>query len=148
MHLLPCPCPPTRRSLFEPTLCLEQLRYSGVFEATSIKKSGFPFRFSHEQFVKRYKCVGVPELPLPPPSTTPLEWAQAARSLMISMPRSLGDGHRLRLGATMVPRRGRKWPGRLGRQGGATAELATTGRLLGRASEGSRPPKLTRFLRI
>ena len=91
------------RSLFEPTLCLEQLRYSGVFEATSIKKSGFPFRFTHEQFVKRYKCVGVPELPLPPPSTTPLEWAQAARSLMISMPRSLGDGHRLRLGATMVP---------------------------------------------
>ena len=88
--------------IFEPTLCLEQLRYSGVFEATSIKKSGFPFRFTHEQFVKRYKCVGVPEQPLPPPTTTPLEWAQAARSLMISMPRSLGDGHRLRLGATMV----------------------------------------------
>ncbi len=36
---------------------LEQLRYSGVFEAVAIRKSGFPFRQTHANFVKRYKVV-------------------------------------------------------------------------------------------
>lgn len=38
-------------------LVLEQLRYSGVFEAVEIRKKGFPFRLSHEDFAKRYKPV-------------------------------------------------------------------------------------------
>jgi len=33
------------------------LRYSGVFEATRIRQQGFPFRYSYERFVERYKCV-------------------------------------------------------------------------------------------
>ena len=39
---------------FHPRMCFEQLTYSGVFEAVSIRKQGFPFRLSHEAFVDRY----------------------------------------------------------------------------------------------
>eukprot|EP00466_Bigelowiella_natans_P012031 jgi/Bigna1/34821/e_gw1.7.15.1 len=39
--------------------CHEQLLYSGVFEAVAIRKQGFPFRLSHEEFEKRYSiCLG------------------------------------------------------------------------------------------
>jgi len=37
--------------------CLEQLTYSGVFEAVKIRKSGYPYRLRHDEFVKRYKCI-------------------------------------------------------------------------------------------
>jgi len=37
--------------------CLEQLTYSGVFEAVKIRKTGFPFRLRHQEFVDRYKCI-------------------------------------------------------------------------------------------
>ena len=46
---------------------LEQLRYSGVFEATRIRQQGFPFRYTYSRFVERYKCVllkGVKWIPL------------------------------------------------------------------------------------
>jgi len=39
--------------IFTAPMCLEQLRYAGVFEAVSIRKQGFPFRFTHEDFYKR-----------------------------------------------------------------------------------------------
>jgi len=42
---------------FNAALSLEQLRYSGVFEAVRIRKQGFPFRYKYERFVERYKCV-------------------------------------------------------------------------------------------
>lgn len=32
-------------------------QYSGVFEAVQIRKSGFPFRWTHKQFFWRFKCV-------------------------------------------------------------------------------------------
>lgn len=38
-------------------MCLEQLTFSGVFEACQIRKQGFPFRLTHMMFFKRYKCV-------------------------------------------------------------------------------------------
>ena len=41
--------------LFEAPLCLQQLRFSGVFEAVTIRKQGFPFRLTHEQFFKEYR---------------------------------------------------------------------------------------------
>ena len=47
--------------ILQPQLVLEQLRYSGVFEATAIKKSGFPFRATHQAFVARYRCAADPE---------------------------------------------------------------------------------------
>eukprot|EP00924_Labyrinthula_sp_SR-Ha-C_P000553 maker-scaffold_27-snap-gene-2.56-mRNA-1 protein AED:0.17 eAED:0.17 QI:0/0/0/1/1/1/2/0/1327 len=37
--------------------CVEQLRYSGVFEAVDIRKTGYPFRFTHKKFVYRYSCI-------------------------------------------------------------------------------------------
>ena len=44
--------------IFEGTSCLLQLKYSGVFEAVQIRKKGFPFRYSHEEFMKRYGFLG------------------------------------------------------------------------------------------
>jgi myosin heavy subunit len=39
---------------FDPMPCYEQLMFSGVFEAVSIRKQGFPFRLKHDVFAKRY----------------------------------------------------------------------------------------------
>ena len=38
---------------FHGHMSLEQLQYSGVFEAIEIRKKGFPFRLTHERFFKR-----------------------------------------------------------------------------------------------
>ena len=56
--------------VFDSSLCLQQLRYSGVFEVTAITKSGFPFRYSHQAFVNRYRCL-VPSLSYPGLDTRP-----------------------------------------------------------------------------
>lgn len=42
---------------FEPVIVLQQLRYSGVFEAVQIRKLGFPFRHRFGEFARRYRCV-------------------------------------------------------------------------------------------
>lgn len=42
---------------FETIRVIEQLRYSGVFEAVQIRKQGYPFRLTHRQFVCRYQCI-------------------------------------------------------------------------------------------
>mmetsp|Transcript_1433 Transcript_1433/g.1965 ORF Transcript_1433/g.1965 Transcript_1433/m.1965 type:complete len:1132 (-) Transcript_1433:28-3423(-) len=42
---------------FETDLVVEQLRYSGVFEAVQIRKQGYPFRLNYRQFACRYKCI-------------------------------------------------------------------------------------------
>jgi hypothetical protein len=39
---------------FQSNICLEQLTYAGVFEAVQIRKTGYPFRLSHEKFAKKY----------------------------------------------------------------------------------------------
>jgi myosin heavy subunit len=49
--------------IFTAPMCLEQLRYAGVFEAVSIRKQGYPFRFTHEDFYKRFRCITKPKLP-------------------------------------------------------------------------------------
>lgn len=38
-------------------MSLEQLQYAGVFEAVAIRKQGYPFRMTHQEFFLRYKCV-------------------------------------------------------------------------------------------
>jgi len=43
--------------VFDPVISLEQLRFAGVFEAVSIRKRGYPFRRTHEQFFYMYSCV-------------------------------------------------------------------------------------------
>ena len=42
---------------FQTQMCIDQLRYSGVFEAVKIRKTGFPFRLTHQRFVARYRCI-------------------------------------------------------------------------------------------
>jgi myosin heavy subunit len=49
---------------FDPQPCFEQLLYSGVFEAVSIRKQGFPFRLKHDVFAKRYGTCTTPVTPL------------------------------------------------------------------------------------
>jgi len=44
---------------FEGGMVLEQLTYSGVFEAITIRKQGFPFRLTHADFFQRYKVRGI-----------------------------------------------------------------------------------------
>ena len=42
-------------NVFDPHLVLNQLKYSGLFEAIRIRKAGYPIRMTHQQFTKRYK---------------------------------------------------------------------------------------------
>lgn len=42
---------------FNSVMSIEQLRYSGVFEAVKIRKQGYPFRYKHKAFVYRYRCI-------------------------------------------------------------------------------------------
>lgn len=42
--------------IYDAPMVLEQLRYSGVFEAVQIRKRGFPFRYPHREFIKRFRC--------------------------------------------------------------------------------------------
>ena len=45
------------KNKFDTPMCIAQLRYSGVFEAVKIRKTGYPFRLTHKQFVARYRCI-------------------------------------------------------------------------------------------
>ena len=49
-HYIRCVKPNSlkRKHLFEAHICLQQLRYAGVFEAIKIRQQGFPFRWTHE----------------------------------------------------------------------------------------------------
>ena len=47
-----------KSDLFRAKDCLDQLRYAGVFEAVKIRQQGFPFRWTHEVFFKRYRACG------------------------------------------------------------------------------------------
>ena len=58
-HYIRCVKPNVEKSpdSIDAQLVLEQLRYSGVLEAIKIRKQGFPFRPSHEEFFRRYFAV-------------------------------------------------------------------------------------------
>jgi len=58
-HYIRCVKPNDTKSplLFVPKNCMEQLTYSGVYEAVSIRKQGFPFRLTHSIFCERYNCI-------------------------------------------------------------------------------------------
>jgi Myosin head (motor domain)/RhoGEF domain/FYVE zinc finger/Myosin N-terminal SH3-like domain len=42
---------------FDASLVLQQMKYGGLFEALNIRKLGYPFRKSTQDFVDHYKCV-------------------------------------------------------------------------------------------
>jgi hypothetical protein len=48
-----------RAGEFNSVQSLEQLRYAGVFEAIRIRQSGFPFRYTHTEFIRRYMCLSL-----------------------------------------------------------------------------------------
>lgn len=58
-HYIRCIKPNSNKAAdeFGSQMVLEQLRYSGVFEAVSIRKKGFPFRYTFPKFVDRYRCL-------------------------------------------------------------------------------------------
>ncbi|KAI4543990.1 hypothetical protein MG293_004256 [Ovis ammon polii] len=43
--------------LFDRELCIQQLRYSGMMETVHIRKSGFPIRYSFEEFSQRFRVL-------------------------------------------------------------------------------------------
>ena len=43
--------------LFDAKLVLNQLRYTGVFETTRIRKLGFPTRLYMQDFINKYACT-------------------------------------------------------------------------------------------
>ncbi|XP_077009590.1 unconventional myosin-VIIb [Tamandua tetradactyla] len=43
--------------LFDRELCLRQLRYSGMLETVQIRKSGFPVRYTFEEFAQRFHAL-------------------------------------------------------------------------------------------
>lgn len=49
--------PPLRPQLFDRELCIRQLRYSGMMETVHIRKSGFPIRYTFEEFSRRFGVV-------------------------------------------------------------------------------------------
>jgi hypothetical protein len=58
-HYIRCikPNPNKEARSFSAPMILQQLRYAGVFEAVRIRQSGFPFRYKHELFVRRYRLL-------------------------------------------------------------------------------------------
>lgn len=55
-HYIRCIKPNSEKQpdMFHGYMSLQQLRYAGVFEAVRIRQTGYPFRYSHENFLKRY----------------------------------------------------------------------------------------------
>lgn len=47
---------------FDPLMIVEQLRCAGVVEAVRVSRVGYPQRYSHSQFVSRYRTLGAEEM--------------------------------------------------------------------------------------
>ena len=61
-HFIRCVKPnrEKRPKVYDARMCLDQLRYAGVLEAVSIRKSGYPFRMSLERFNHWYHPLLLP----------------------------------------------------------------------------------------
>jgi len=93
-HYIRCikPNPAKAPTAFVPSMCNEQLTYSGVYEAVAIRKQGFPFRLRHEEFAERYSVLFDTDAPRGPVKDRCL----AVLDLMKL------DRKNVQLGATMV----------------------------------------------
>ena len=58
-HYIRCVKPNAAREKlrFDSPICLHQLRCSGVFDAIAIRKQGYPFRRSHQEFFDTYRFL-------------------------------------------------------------------------------------------
>jgi len=92
-HYVRCIKPNPRKAPleFDGTMTLQQLTYSGVFEAITIRKQGFPFRHTHENFMKRFKAI------LPKK-----KWA-SHKEACVDLIKTMGlDTTQVQIGVTMV----------------------------------------------
>eukprot|EP01098_Paradermamoeba_levis_P007351 TRINITY_DN3032_c0_g1_i3.p1 TRINITY_DN3032_c0_g1~~TRINITY_DN3032_c0_g1_i3.p1 ORF type:complete len:775 (-),score=277.58 TRINITY_DN3032_c0_g1_i3:179-2503(-) len=64
-HYVRCIKPNTKLcgDLFDDDLVLAQLRYAGMLETIKIRRNGYPIRYPHDEFWKRYRML-VPEVQL------------------------------------------------------------------------------------
>ena len=102
-HFIRCIKPNSSRSAsaFEPRLTLEQLRYSGVFEAVAIRKCGYPFRLTRMQFVNRYRCL-LPSAERAAVGYDASKGAVEALLKRLAAPPCGFDTSELRIGSTLV----------------------------------------------
>ena len=79
----------------------EQLLYSGVFEATEIRKKGYPFRLSHLRFFRKYWLLAKSEVPSP---TSITDWKTACSTLVAALAKQahFADVKDCRVGQTLV----------------------------------------------
>jgi myosin-5 len=103
-HYIRCVKPNNSKlpGVFDAQICLQQLRYAGVFEAVKIRQLGYPFRWTYDLFYKRYRCCAAdPVFRQRIPST--LDWKDAVRRLIADLiiPAPMLDGV-LKFGKTMV----------------------------------------------
>ena len=69
-------------NVLEAKLTLEQLRYAGVFQAVTIRQTGFPFRLNHREFCQRFRVL-FPSIDMTPSSTgTPAQFQNEARNAL------------------------------------------------------------------
>ena len=69
-------------NILEAKLTLEQLRYAGVFQAVTIRQTGFPFRLNHREFCQRFRVL-FPSIDMTPSSTgTPAQFQNEARNAL------------------------------------------------------------------
>eukprot|EP01129_Flabellula_baltica_P014859 TRINITY_DN724_c0_g1_i1.p1 TRINITY_DN724_c0_g1~~TRINITY_DN724_c0_g1_i1.p1 ORF type:complete len:1451 (+),score=398.06 TRINITY_DN724_c0_g1_i1:96-4448(+) len=77
--------------VFDTPMSTRQLRYAGVFEAVEIRRRGYPFRYTHEKFYKRYRCLA--------PHITGTNWLQNCKDILKYVP---GDWSDIQYGSTMI----------------------------------------------
>lgn len=103
-HYIRCikPNADKRAGVFTSKLVHEQLRYSGVLEAIKIRKQGFPFRYSHLDFFKRYRCLAR----IPSPANLSRCGLQEAKTLSLNLVQALASEDPVmgecRCGLTMI----------------------------------------------
>nr|XP_040150133.1 unconventional myosin-VIIb isoform X1 [Ictidomys tridecemlineatus]XP_040150134.1 unconventional myosin-VIIb isoform X1 [Ictidomys tridecemlineatus] len=81
--------------LFDRKLCIQQLRYSGMMETVHIRKSGFPIRYTFEEFSKRFRVL------LPSAERKPLQDKFRQMTLCITEV-CLGTDKEWRVGKTKI----------------------------------------------
>ena len=82
-HYIRCVKPNSvkKAHIFTADICLQQLRYAGVFEAVKIRQQGYPFRWPYDQFYKRYRCIGM-DPSFKAPMSGGFDWKAGVRRLL------------------------------------------------------------------
>ncbi|XP_045633678.1 unconventional myosin-VIIb isoform X3 [Ursus americanus] len=81
--------------LFDRELCIRQLRYSGMMETVHIRKSGFPIRYTFEEFSQRFGMVL--------PSAVRLQFLDKARQMTLRIAEMrLGTDKEWKVGKTKI----------------------------------------------